>query len=137
MLSEMFLFWINVILGNDRLMFLLRALVDAQTLDVDTVATHWNRCIPIKVNVFMWRLNLNKHPSRVNLDRKGIDVGLILCPIFHGEVKTVNHTFFNYEMAKDLWALLANWSMGTLLWSRWSFRNRLIFSSPPHKKAIL
>ncbi|GJS65335.1 hypothetical protein Tco_0679899 [Tanacetum coccineum] len=31
----------------------LRALVDAHTLDVDTLATRWNRCIPIKVNVFL------------------------------------------------------------------------------------
>nr|GFC56248.1 RNA-directed DNA polymerase, eukaryota [Tanacetum cinerariifolium] len=58
--------------------------------------------------VFLWRLNLNELPSRVNLDRKGIDVGAILCPICHGDVEQVNHTFFNYKMAKDLWALLAN-----------------------------
>ncbi|GJW81957.1 hypothetical protein Tco_0145932 [Tanacetum coccineum] len=46
----------------------VRALVDAYTLDVHTVATRWNMCIPIKVNVNLWRLNLNKLPSRVNLD---------------------------------------------------------------------
>ncbi|GJR39510.1 RNA-directed DNA polymerase, eukaryota, reverse transcriptase zinc-binding domain protein [Tanacetum coccineum] len=53
-------------------------LVDVHTLDVDIVATRWNRCIPIKLNVFLWRLNLNKLPSRVNLDIKGIDIGSIL-----------------------------------------------------------
>ncbi|GKE53136.1 RNA-directed DNA polymerase, eukaryota, reverse transcriptase zinc-binding domain protein, partial [Tanacetum coccineum] len=86
----------------------VRALVDAHTLDVDTVATRWDMCIPIKVYVFLWRLNLNKLSSRVNINRKGIDVGSILCPICHGDVETVKHTFFNCEMAKDLWALLAN-----------------------------
>nr|GEW45197.1 hypothetical protein [Tanacetum cinerariifolium] len=85
------------------------ALVDAHTLDVDTVATRWNRCVPIKVNVFIWRLNLHKLSSIVNLYKKGIDVGSILCPICHDDVEMVNHTFFNCEIAKDLWALLVNW----------------------------
>ncbi|GJW11158.1 RNA-directed DNA polymerase, eukaryota [Tanacetum coccineum] len=52
---------------------------------------------------------LNKLPSRVNLDRKGIDVGLLLCPICMDEVETVNHIFFSCNMAKDLWYLFAKW----------------------------
>ncbi|GKB83185.1 RNA-directed DNA polymerase, eukaryota, reverse transcriptase zinc-binding domain protein [Tanacetum coccineum] len=87
----------------------VRALVDAQALDMDLVATRWNRCILIKVNVFLWRLKLNKLPSRVNQDRKSIDIGSILCPTYHDDVKMVNHTFFNCEMTKDLWVLLVNW----------------------------
>ncbi|GJZ69976.1 RNA-directed DNA polymerase, eukaryota, reverse transcriptase zinc-binding domain protein [Tanacetum coccineum] len=87
----------------------VRELVDSHTLDVDLVATRWNRSIPIKVNVFLWRLKLNRLPSRVNLDWKGINVGSILCPICHDDVETVNHIFFNCGMAKDLWALLAKW----------------------------
>ncbi|GJX88347.1 RNA-directed DNA polymerase, eukaryota, reverse transcriptase zinc-binding domain protein [Tanacetum coccineum] len=48
-------------------------------------------------------------PSRVNLDRRGIDVHSILCPIFHDDVETVNHIFFSCEVAFDLWPLLAKW----------------------------
>ncbi|GJS65329.1 RNA-directed DNA polymerase, eukaryota, reverse transcriptase zinc-binding domain protein [Tanacetum coccineum] len=66
-------------------------------------------CIPIKVNVFLWRLNLNKLPSGVNLDTKGIDASSILCPNCLGDVGMVNHTFFNCGMAKHEWALLVNW----------------------------
>ncbi|GJX88197.1 cell wall integrity protein SCW1 [Tanacetum coccineum] len=47
--------------------------------------------------------------KRVNLDRKGIDVGSVLCPICEEDVETVNHIFFTCDMAKDLWALLARW----------------------------
>ncbi|GJZ68959.1 hypothetical protein Tco_0632509 [Tanacetum coccineum] len=50
-------------------------LVDSHILDVDLVAIRWNRSIPIKVNVFLWRLKLNGLPSRVNLDRK-VTVGI-------------------------------------------------------------
>ncbi|GJZ81420.1 RNA-directed DNA polymerase, eukaryota, reverse transcriptase zinc-binding domain protein [Tanacetum coccineum] len=87
----------------------VRSLIDSHTLDVGSLATRWNRSIPIKVNIFLWRLSLNKLPSRVNLDRKGIDVDSLLCPICHEDVETVNHIFFSCEMAKDLWPLLARW----------------------------
>ncbi|GKB85744.1 RNA-directed DNA polymerase, eukaryota, reverse transcriptase zinc-binding domain protein, partial [Tanacetum coccineum] len=148
----------------------VRQLVDSRILVVDQNASRWNRCVPIKVNVFLWRLSLNKLPSRVNLDRKGIDVGSVLCPICLDDVESVNHLFFSCELAKVLWDLLAKWweldipvcanisewyvwldSLhvpskvlsflegvgGTFLWSIWSFHNRLVFSSSPHKKALL
>ncbi|PWA52224.1 RNA-directed DNA polymerase, eukaryota [Artemisia annua] len=41
-----------------------RILVDDRTLEAGLVASKWNRHIPINVNVFLWRLNLNKLPSR-------------------------------------------------------------------------
>ncbi|GKC33866.1 RNA-directed DNA polymerase, eukaryota, reverse transcriptase zinc-binding domain protein, partial [Tanacetum coccineum] len=87
----------------------VRQLVDSHILVVDQFATRWNRCVPIKINVFMWRLLLNKLPSRVNLDRRGIDVGSILCPICQDDVESVYHLYFSCEMAKDLWDLLAKW----------------------------
>ncbi|PWA99646.1 RNA-directed DNA polymerase [Artemisia annua] len=56
----------------------VRYLIDSKLLDTDANATCWIRYIPMKVNIFIWRLMLNKLPSRVNLDRRGIDVGSIL-----------------------------------------------------------
>ncbi|GKA00535.1 RNA-directed DNA polymerase, eukaryota, reverse transcriptase zinc-binding domain protein [Tanacetum coccineum] len=156
--------------SNEYTVASVRALVDANTLVVDTTATRWNCNVPIKVNVFLWRLALNKIPSKLNLDRIGIDVDSTLCSICGEDVKTVNHIFFSCEMAKDLWALLAKWwsldipicsnfsewsswldslhlsskkklfldgVSGTLLWSIWNFRNRLLFTVPPPKKTVL
>ncbi|GJU71953.1 RNA-directed DNA polymerase, eukaryota, reverse transcriptase zinc-binding domain protein, partial [Tanacetum coccineum] len=147
-----------------------RAFVDDTMLEADSVATRWNRTIPIKVNVFLWRLHLNKLPSRVNLDSRGVRIDFILCQTCQLYVETVNHIFFNCEMAKDLWSLLAKWwdldipicanisewydwldvvrvaAMarsalecvgGTLFWSIWNFRNQLLFSCPPPKKATI
>ncbi|GJY03288.1 RNA-directed DNA polymerase, eukaryota, reverse transcriptase zinc-binding domain protein [Tanacetum coccineum] len=87
----------------------VRTLVDDTTLEAGLVAIRWIRNIPIKVNVFIWRLSLNKLPSRVNLDRRGIEVASTLCPTCQLDVETVNHIFFNYDMARDLWSLLAKW----------------------------
>nr|GEV49786.1 RNA-directed DNA polymerase, eukaryota [Tanacetum cinerariifolium] len=144
-------------------------------LDSDRDSTMSNRlndrdCVPIKINVFLWRVALNKLLTRFNLDRKGIEIESTLWPFCCEDVETVNHIFFSCELPKDLWALLARWweldipfcsnflewsswldsshlpskakifldgVRGTILWSIWNFRNRLVFSVPPPKKAIL
>ncbi|GJY15782.1 RNA-directed DNA polymerase, eukaryota, reverse transcriptase zinc-binding domain protein [Tanacetum coccineum] len=140
----------------------VRYLVDSKTLDTAPNATRWIHHIPIKVNIFIWKLMFNKLPSKVNLDRRGIDVNSIVCPIFQMDIETINHIFFSCDVALDLWAKLARWwdfdipicanifewfdwigtlqlsnklkdylegVGGTLMWSIWSFRNRLIFSN--------
>ncbi|GJW39205.1 RNA-directed DNA polymerase, eukaryota, reverse transcriptase zinc-binding domain protein [Tanacetum coccineum] len=86
-----------------------RGSIDDVILDVDYVATRWNRLVPAKVNVFFWRLNLNRIPTRVNLDRRGIDIGSVLCPVCDRDVETSNHLFFSSEMVVDLWVLVARW----------------------------
>ncbi|GKE28314.1 RNA-directed DNA polymerase, eukaryota, reverse transcriptase zinc-binding domain protein, partial [Tanacetum coccineum] len=86
-----------------------RSLIDSAILETGSEATRWNRNIPIKVNVFLWRLKLNKLPSRVNLDRRSVDVESILYPICLEDLETVNHSFFNCGLAKDMWASLAKW----------------------------
>ena len=72
-----------------------RSLVDSFFLSSGSDPSRWNRNVPIKVNVFLWRAMINKLPSRVNLDRRGIDVDSLLCPICLGDLETVNHSFFN------------------------------------------
>ncbi|PWA58764.1 RNA-directed DNA polymerase, eukaryota [Artemisia annua] len=58
-----------------------RKYIDEQVLTGGYTTTRWPRCVPIKVNVLMWRLGLNKLPTLVNMGRKGIDVASLLCPI--------------------------------------------------------
>nr|GEZ44157.1 hypothetical protein [Tanacetum cinerariifolium] len=45
----------------------------------------------------------------VNLNRKGVQIDSTLCQTCQLDVETVNHIFFNCELAKDLWSLLAKW----------------------------
>ena len=54
-------------------------------------------------------MKLNKIPTRVNLDRRGINISSILCLVCGSDVETVNHLFFSSLMAMDLWVLVARW----------------------------
>nr|GEZ44607.1 hypothetical protein [Tanacetum cinerariifolium] len=102
--------WVWSLGGNEGFSVAsVRGLVDSVMLDNGHDATPWNQYLPIKVNVFVWRLMLNRLPSRVNLDRRNIEVDSLLCPSCFKDVETINHTFFNCSLAKDLWALLAKW----------------------------
>ncbi|GJR95651.1 RNA-directed DNA polymerase, eukaryota, reverse transcriptase zinc-binding domain protein [Tanacetum coccineum] len=121
----------------------IRQLVDSHILVVDQLATRWNRCVPIKINVFMWRLLLNKLPSRVNLDRRGIDdLWDLLAKWWELDIPVCANISEWYSWLDSLHAsskvrLFLEGVGGTLLWSIWSFRNRLVFSSSPPKKALL
>ena len=86
-----------------------RKYVDEHILQGGLSSTRWNKSVPIKVNVFRWRLSMNKLPTMVNLDRKGIDVGSLLCPVCSEYVENGDHLFFSCGMAHDLWELLARW----------------------------
>ncbi|GKB66016.1 RNA-directed DNA polymerase, eukaryota, reverse transcriptase zinc-binding domain protein [Tanacetum coccineum] len=172
--------WSSFLRRNSRGGIEASQLMDLQHLIRDVVLTDkgdswiWSPNFSKGYTVASGHHLIDKHtlelPSRVNLDKKGIDVDSLLCPICHEDVETVNHLFFTCDLAKDLWALLARWweldipfctsisewfewldSLsishkaqvfvegvgGTLLWSIWSFRNRLVFSNNPPKKALI
>nr|GEZ94690.1 RNA-directed DNA polymerase, eukaryota, reverse transcriptase zinc-binding domain protein [Tanacetum cinerariifolium] len=96
----------------------VRQLVDSHILVTRNEATRWNRSLPIKVNVFLWRLKRNNLSSRVNLDRRGIEISSLLCPLCLGDFEMVNHSLFNCDMAKGLWSLFAKlWEVDILVCS--------------------
>nr|GEX57961.1 RNA-directed DNA polymerase, eukaryota, reverse transcriptase zinc-binding domain protein [Tanacetum cinerariifolium] len=72
----------------------VRSFIDANTLDVDTTASRWNRCILIKVNVFLWRLMLNRLPSLVNLNMKILMLALFYVLSVAKTLKLLTMYFF-------------------------------------------
>nr|GEV09908.1 tobamovirus multiplication protein 3 [Tanacetum cinerariifolium] len=45
----------------------VRQLIDDSILPMEEVATRWVKVMPIKINVFDWRVHLDKMPTRLNL----------------------------------------------------------------------
>nr|GEW47461.1 putative ribonuclease H-like domain-containing protein [Tanacetum cinerariifolium] len=65
--------------------------------------------MPTKVNIFIWRMLLNKLPTRMNLMTRGITVQSNQCGICDTGVEMVNHLMLHCDLARDVWALVGRW----------------------------
>lgn len=66
-----------------------------QTLqDLNTI---WKTNIPSNVQTFCWRLLLNRLPTKIQLEKRGVISGgyNIVCPLCFFEDKDVNHLFLS------------------------------------------
>ncbi|KAL4567570.1 hypothetical protein LXL04_023158 [Taraxacum kok-saghyz] len=58
-----------------------RQWIDKHLLTEDATTTRWNKIIPRKVNIMIWRANRDRLPNRPNLLQKGIETPFVLCLI--------------------------------------------------------
>ncbi|PWA92456.1 RNA-directed DNA polymerase, eukaryota, Reverse transcriptase zinc-binding domain protein [Artemisia annua] len=79
--------------SDDFLLSSTRAHIDDNTLSSGILATRWSNYIPRKVNIFIWRLVLDKLPTRHNLSIRGLELESLICPICHRSVETTSHRF--------------------------------------------
>ncbi|XP_071727180.1 uncharacterized protein [Rutidosis leptorrhynchoides] len=73
------------------------------------VHTIRNHLVPLKVELFVWRARHNRLPTRVELDKPGIDLGTIRCPICDDGLETVEHSILSCKTAKDIWDKVLKW----------------------------
>ncbi|GJR00755.1 reverse transcriptase domain, reverse transcriptase zinc-binding domain protein [Tanacetum coccineum] len=66
--------------------------IDHCTLPNSDYETRWNRFLPKKINIFIWRVLHDRLPSWWNLSRKGIDIVSLACLICDSGVENINHT---------------------------------------------
>ncbi|GJW25890.1 RNA-directed DNA polymerase, eukaryota [Tanacetum coccineum] len=86
-----------------------REYIDQQVLISSSTLTRWSKVIPIKLNIFMWRLALDKLPTRNNLAKRGIIAPCSLCPICRMDIESRDHMFFRCPIALDLIRLFSRW----------------------------
>ncbi|GKB85130.1 RNA-directed DNA polymerase, eukaryota, reverse transcriptase zinc-binding domain protein [Tanacetum coccineum] len=68
--------------------------IDKYLLAMSSSSTRWSKVLPINVNVFIWRMFLDKLLTRSNLSARGMDVPGVLCLVCDSEVESRNHLFF-------------------------------------------
>ena len=61
-------------------------LIDDPLLPYLDPATTWDKILPRKFNIFMWRMRLNRLPRWLNLSSRGIEILEISCPSCNGSV---------------------------------------------------
>ncbi|GJU96537.1 putative RNA-directed DNA polymerase, eukaryota, reverse transcriptase zinc-binding domain protein [Tanacetum coccineum] len=72
-------------------------------------STSWDKIIPRKVNIFTWRLLLDRLPHRLNISFRGMDIPAISCSYCNANVESANQIFFECIIASDLWKLVYRW----------------------------
>ena len=89
----------------------LTKLVEEKTLGVTSgvVATTWNKWVPKKVNIFVWRALRGKLPVREELDKRGIDLDSLLCPSCGDVVKSCSHSLVMCNFAMSVWEKVFSW----------------------------
>ncbi|GJT75675.1 putative RNA-directed DNA polymerase, eukaryota, reverse transcriptase zinc-binding domain protein [Tanacetum coccineum] len=76
--------------------------IDHSILPSSSIETRWNKGLLRKVNIFIWRLRLDRLPTRLNLSKRGLEIDSILCPICNANVESNDHIFFNCEVASSV-----------------------------------
>ncbi|GJS96704.1 RNA-directed DNA polymerase, eukaryota [Tanacetum coccineum] len=88
---------------------LAQRLLDEFFLPRDDIATRWVKYVPIKINVFAWRVWLDRLPTRLNLIQRNVSVSSLLCPICSSSSEDISHLLFKCSLAADVFRLICRW----------------------------
>ncbi|GJR02333.1 RNA-directed DNA polymerase, eukaryota [Tanacetum coccineum] len=86
-----------------------RKLIDESFLPKGVKPTRWVKSVPNKVNVFAWKLCLDRLPTRSNLARRNVFIPSLVCPLCDQGVEDASHLFFGCSVAKDVMKLICRW----------------------------
>ncbi|XP_058761871.1 uncharacterized protein LOC131635274 [Vicia villosa] len=82
----------------------IQMVVNKELMDV------WNKLVPHKVSVLIWRIWQNKIPSRENLVKRGIlPQSQVLCPYGCSCEENIAHIFFECPAAIVVWNEVYRW----------------------------
>ncbi|GKC24851.1 RNA-directed DNA polymerase, eukaryota, reverse transcriptase zinc-binding domain protein [Tanacetum coccineum] len=77
-------------------------LIDSKLLPSILPSTSWDNILPRKVNIFLWRLSLDRLPHRLNRSSRSIDIPTISCSSCNGNVESADHIFFACDLVKEV-----------------------------------
>ncbi|XP_071740690.1 uncharacterized protein [Rutidosis leptorrhynchoides] len=86
-----------------------RAYIDDRLLPSIEPSTRWMKVLPRKINIFLWRLALDRLPTRQNLTQGGIDIEDSSCISCDHTLESSQHVFFDCGIAEDLWRQVRIW----------------------------
>ncbi|GJY93814.1 RNA-directed DNA polymerase, eukaryota [Tanacetum coccineum] len=87
----------------------VRNFIDNLFLPSYADATRWVKCIPIKINVFVWRARRDFLPTRVNLSRRGILLESSSCPLCSSSEEDIHHVLFGCGLAESIFHRICRW----------------------------
>nr|GEU35089.1 RNA-directed DNA polymerase, eukaryota [Tanacetum cinerariifolium] len=86
-----------------------RSYIDDALLPTISAPTRWVSVVPIKINIFAWRVSLDRLPTQINLSLCGIDISSILCLIYSCARESSSHLLFSCNVARLILLKVARW----------------------------
>ncbi|GJR89114.1 ankyrin repeat-containing protein [Tanacetum coccineum] len=91
------------------LQFPLVKTISNTSVDPTFQQTRWNKLLPSKVNILAWRIANKRLPTRANLDKCGIDLESVLCPMCNNDIETESHILISCPIAQSVWKDIFTW----------------------------
>ncbi|XP_071695486.1 uncharacterized protein [Rutidosis leptorrhynchoides] len=89
----------------------LANLIDDKVLNTGTnyVETLRNNLVSRKVKVFIWRARKRRIPVLEELDKRGIDLHSVRCPMCDEDIETAEHSLIFCKLSLDVWSRVYAW----------------------------
>nr|GEU94376.1 RNA-directed DNA polymerase, eukaryota, reverse transcriptase zinc-binding domain protein [Tanacetum cinerariifolium] len=87
----------------------VRKVIDATLLSKGTTKTRWIKAVPIKVNVYAWKVKHDCLPTRINISCRGTETESMLCPMCDNAVESSRHLFFSCHFISELMHKITRW----------------------------
>ncbi|XP_071688723.1 uncharacterized protein [Rutidosis leptorrhynchoides] len=87
------------------------SLIDSKTIRAGPNAkeTLRNNVVPKKVEIFIWRARRERIPARVELDKRGVDLHSVRCPLCDDDIESVVHSLLSCEKVNEVWSKVFKW----------------------------
>ncbi|XP_071731026.1 uncharacterized protein [Rutidosis leptorrhynchoides] len=89
----------------------LISIIDAKLLSIGTNSCESLRknLVPKKAEIFIWLLRKRRLHILSELDKRGIDLNSVLCPLCNDEIESLDHAFILCNHVYDIWVKVYNW----------------------------
>ncbi|GJZ50174.1 hypothetical protein Tco_0604364 [Tanacetum coccineum] len=114
-----------------------RQIIDLKTLPSLDLQTTWDKVLPRKVNIFLWRMSLDRLPHRLNLSSRVWRLVNNWCEISLSHVTSYEEhqtRSSSWNVSKDIKHRFYVIS-ASVLWWLWRFRNCVTFNSHAVRKS--
>ena len=71
--------------------------------------TNWNKIVPIRLRLLMWRINWDRIPTKRNLVRRGVTLENESCPLCNDAPETTVHIFVECAKSKEVRYVINAW----------------------------
>ncbi|KAJ0599091.1 putative RNA-directed DNA polymerase [Helianthus annuus] len=86
-----------------------KCLLDPECDTSDRFIWDWCSWLPLKCNVFAWRAEMERLPTRLELAKRNIQVADISCPLCATGDETAAHLFTACCFAAEVWSKVSRW----------------------------